>query len=40
MSKSEKIKVGTVVLFIVIVIGLVIYNSIVYGIARYPYDGM
>jgi hypothetical protein len=40
MTKSDKIRLVTVALFFAIVIGLVIYNSIVYGIAKYPHDGM
>jgi hypothetical protein len=40
MSKTEKIKASVIILFITFVVGLVIYNSIVHGIARYPYDGI
>lgn len=40
MTKSDKIRLAFMVTLLVTMVALVIYNSVVYGIPRYPHDGM
>lgn len=40
MTASDKLKLSVILVVLTTVIALVVYNSIVYGIPRYPHDGM
>lgn len=40
MTKSDKIRLAFMVTLLATMVALVIYNSVVYGIPRYPHDGM
>lgn len=39
-SKQDRVKLAIAILITVMIITLVVYNSIVYGMPKYPYDGM
>jgi len=40
MTKSDKLRLSAMIVVLTTIVALVIYNSIVYGIPRYPHDGM
>jgi hypothetical protein len=40
MSRSDKLRLSVMFVVLTTILALVIYNSIVYGIPRYPHDGM
>ena len=39
MTKTDKFKLVVMTVVLTTIVALAIYNSVVYGIARYPYDG-
>ncbi len=40
MTKSDKLRLSAMIVVLTTIVALVIYNSIVHGIPRYPHDGM
>lgn len=39
MTKTDKLKLVVMTVVLTTIVALVIYNSVVYGIPRYPHDG-